>query len=109
MILAAVAQATERIEIGSCILNPHTIHPAELAMLAATMDELTGDRFNLGLAAGAADFLAWVGLEDRQPVATMRETIDGCAGSLARPGAGADGGRFVRARRGLPALHPARV
>jgi hypothetical protein len=26
VLLAAVAHATERIEIGSCILNPHTIH-----------------------------------------------------------------------------------
>ena len=42
-------------------------------MLAATMDEVTGGRFNLGLAAGAADFLAWVGIEDPRPVATMRE------------------------------------
>ena len=27
VLLAAVAQATERIEIGSCILDPQTIHP----------------------------------------------------------------------------------
>jgi 5,10-methylenetetrahydromethanopterin reductase len=94
VLLAAVAQATERIEIGSCILNPQTIHPAELAMLAATMDELSGDRFNLGLAAGAADFLAWVGLEDRQPVATMRETIGTIRAWLA--GDRVEAGRFVR-------------
>jgi 5,10-methylenetetrahydromethanopterin reductase len=77
VILAAVAHATHRIELGTGILNPHTIHPAELAMLAATMDELTGDRFNLGLGAGAADFLAWVGLTDPRPAHTMRETIEG--------------------------------
>jgi 5,10-methylenetetrahydromethanopterin reductase len=75
VLLAAAAHATERLEIGSCVLNPHTIHPAELAMLAATMDELSGSRFNLGLAAGAADFLRWVGIADAHPVATMRETI----------------------------------
>jgi hypothetical protein len=39
-LLAALATHTERIELGSCIFNPYTIHPAELAMLAATMDEL---------------------------------------------------------------------
>src|SRR5688500_18507186 len=44
VLLAALAGVTERIELGTCILNPHTIHPAELAMLAATMDELTGGR-----------------------------------------------------------------
>jgi 5,10-methylenetetrahydromethanopterin reductase len=77
VILAAVADATRRIELGTGILNPHTIHPAELATLAATMDELSGGRFNLGLGAGAADFLAWIGLADPQPARTMRETITG--------------------------------
>lgn len=83
VILAAVGAATHRLEIGSCIFNPYTINPAELAMLAATMDELTGNRFNLGLAAGAADFLGWVGLAQPRPVAAMRETIQAVRGLLA--------------------------
>jgi 5,10-methylenetetrahydromethanopterin reductase len=83
VILAAIAQATHQIEIGSCILNPYTINPAEIAMLAATMDELTGNRFNLGLAAGAADFLKWVGLSHEQPLAAMRETITAIRALLA--------------------------
>ncbi len=40
VILTAVAQATERIEIGTCVVNPYTMHPAEIAMLAATLDEV---------------------------------------------------------------------
>jgi 5,10-methylenetetrahydromethanopterin reductase len=75
VILAAVAGATSRIAIGSCILNPYTIHPSEIAMLAATLDELSGNRFNLGLAAGAADFLGWVGVQQARPLAEMRATI----------------------------------
>jgi 5,10-methylenetetrahydromethanopterin reductase len=75
VLLTAVLQATERIEVGAGVLNPHTVHPAELAMLAATLDELSGNRFNLGLGAGAADFLRWVGIEDPHPAVTMRETI----------------------------------
>jgi len=75
VILAAIAQATSRIHIGSCILNPYTIHPAEIAMLAATMDELSSNRFNLGLAAGAGEFLKWVGVEQIKPLRMMRETI----------------------------------
>lgn len=75
VILPAVALATERIEIGCGIFNPYTINPAELAMFAATMDELSGNRFNLGLAAGAKDFLQWVGIPQRRPLAMMRETI----------------------------------
>lgn len=76
VVLAAAAQATTRIEIGTCILNPYTMHPGELAMLACTMDELSGNRFNLGLAAGARDFLEWVGVEQAHPLAAVRETLD---------------------------------
>lgn len=75
VILPVVAQATMKIEIGSCIFNPYTINPAELAMFAATMDELSGNRFNLGLAAGAKEFLQWVGLTQERPLAAMRETM----------------------------------
>jgi 5,10-methylenetetrahydromethanopterin reductase len=69
-----VAQATQRLEIGTGILNPYTINPAEMAMFAATMDELSGNRFNLGIAAGAGEFLKWVGVEQEQPLAATRET-----------------------------------
>jgi 5,10-methylenetetrahydromethanopterin reductase len=96
VILAAVAHATDRIELGTGILNPHTIHPAELAMLAATMDELTGNRFNLGLGAGAADFLAWVGLADPRPAHTMRETIEGVRRLLGGQALASEGGHFLR-------------
>jgi 5,10-methylenetetrahydromethanopterin reductase len=44
-------------------------------MLAATMDELSGNRFNLGLAAGAGEFFKWVGIEQVKPLKMMRETI----------------------------------
>jgi 5,10-methylenetetrahydromethanopterin reductase len=75
VILPLVARATTTIEIGSCIFNPYTMNPAELAMIAATMDEVSGNRFNLGLAAGARDFLQWVGVPQERPLAAMRETI----------------------------------
>ena len=67
-ILPVVAQQTSRIEIGTGILNPYTLNPAEIAMYAATMDEVTGNRFNLGLAAGAGDFLTlgWAGVRLRR-------------------------------------------
>lgn len=71
-ILSAVALATERIEIGSCILNPYTLHPAELAMAAATLEEISNGRFNLGLGAGAAEFMKWVRLPSERPLATTR-------------------------------------
>jgi 5,10-methylenetetrahydromethanopterin reductase len=77
VILAAVAQATTRIEIGTCILNPYTIHPAEIAMIAATLDELSNGRFNLGLAAGAGEFLKWIGIEQDKPLTAIVESVTG--------------------------------
>ena len=74
-ILTACALATERIGLGSCIVNPYTMHPAEIAMQAAALDELSGGRFLLGLGAGAADFLGWVGLPQQRPLARMAETL----------------------------------
>src|SRR5262245_25740614 len=74
-ILSACALATARIELGTCIVNPYTIHPAEIAMQAAALDELSGGRFNLGLAAGAGDFLGWAGLEQVRPLATTAAAL----------------------------------
>lgn len=81
-ILVQVALRTERIHVGTGILNPYTIHPAEMAMIAATMDEIIGNRFLLGLAAGAGDFLDWVGIEQTRPLIAMRETITAIRGLL---------------------------
>lgn len=94
-ILTATLLNTQRIEVGSCILNPYTINPAEMAMAAATMDELSGSRFNLGLAAGAADFLRWVGLEQDKPLAAVRESTE-CIRRLLCGDAATKAGQFLQ-------------
>ncbi len=75
VILTACALATSTIKLGTCVLNPYTLHPAEIAMTAATLQEVSNGRFNLGIAAGASDFLGWVGIEHERPLARMREVI----------------------------------
>lgn len=75
VLLSAVAGATERIGLGTCILNPYTIDASEIAMFASTMDELSGNRFHLGLAAGARDFMGWVGIPHRATLAAVRESV----------------------------------
>jgi len=75
IILAAAAQATSRIQLGTCIVNPYTQHPAEIAMAAATLDELSGGRALLGISSGADDFLGWVGIRAEHPVTVVSETI----------------------------------
>lgn len=75
VILAAAAAATKKIEIGTCILNPYSINPAEIAMLAATLDEISNGRFNLGLSSGASDFLDWIGIPAENPRTAVIETV----------------------------------
>lgn len=76
VILTAVALATARIELGTCILNPYTLHPSEIAMLAASLDEVSGGRFNLGISAGAEEFMRWVNLDYNKPLTTTRQAIE---------------------------------
>ena len=75
VIMTAAALNTDRIRIGSCILNPYTMNTAEIAMLAATLDEVSDGRFLLGMSACAAEFLGWVGLRHDKPLTAMRESV----------------------------------
>ena len=91
VILTAVAQSTTRIEIGSCILNPYTLNPAQIAMEAATLDELSGGRFNLGISAGAGEFLKWIGIHQEKPLTAVIETIEAVQHLLAGEPAATNG------------------
>jgi 5,10-methylenetetrahydromethanopterin reductase len=84
VLLAAAAVATERISLGIGIANPYSAHPAEIAMSAATLQELTRGRFLLGLGAGAEAFLGWAGITRPQPLARTREAVLACRALLAR-------------------------
>jgi 5,10-methylenetetrahydromethanopterin reductase len=86
------------------VLNPYSVHPAEIAMAAATLQEVSRGRFLLGLAAGATDFLQWAGIERPAPLRRTREAIvairELCAGrspaDVAGSGAGWDGAARLR-------------
>jgi len=54
MTLAALAEATRRIALGSLVLNVANRHPGLLANMAATLQQISGGRFILGLGAGGS-------------------------------------------------------
>jgi 5,10-methylenetetrahydromethanopterin reductase len=92
VLLAAAAAATERVMLGVGVLNPYSAHPVELAMHAATLQELSGGRAMLGIAAGAAGFLELAGISREHPLLRTRQTLLACRALLdgASP-AGMDG------------------
>ncbi len=52
VLLAAAAQATESIQLGTLLVNPITRHPSVTASSIATIDELAPGRVALGFGAG---------------------------------------------------------
>lgn len=53
-LLGALAEATSTIRLGVLVANVGTRHPGVLANAAATVQNLSGGRFTLGLGAGAS-------------------------------------------------------
>ena len=54
-ILAAIAEATRRVELGTIVMCTSFRNPALLAKMAATLDHLSGGRLILGIGAGWHD------------------------------------------------------
>lgn len=88
VMLAAIAGATERIRLGTLVLNNDMRNPVQLAWDASTLDHLSGGRVELGLGAGhtageyAATGIAWRSPRLRkarlmESVEVVRRLLDG--------------------------------
>jgi len=74
--LAAVAQATDRVKLGTGIVNVYSRSPAALAMSAATLDELSHGRAILGVgSSGPGVVERWHGIRYERPLTRVRETV----------------------------------
>jgi probable F420-dependent oxidoreductase len=74
--LAAMAEATERIELGSAIAYAFGRTPVVLAAEARDLDELSGGRFTLGLGTGTRRMQQdWHGLDGEHPASRMEELV----------------------------------
>ena len=83
--LAWLAGQTERIELGSAVMQIPARSPAMTAMTAATIDALSGGRFRLGLGvSGPQVSEGWHGVPFGKPLRRTREYVDIVRLALAR-------------------------
>jgi probable F420-dependent oxidoreductase len=74
--LAAMAQATRTVELGSAIAYAFGRTPLVLAAEARDLDELSGGRLTLGLGTGTRRMQQdWHGLDGEHPAARMEELV----------------------------------
>jgi 5,10-methylenetetrahydromethanopterin reductase len=74
--MAAYAAVTERIKIGSGVINNWTRNIGLLASTFLTLDDLAPDRIICGIGAWWDPLAKNVGIERRKPLTAMRETVD---------------------------------
>ena len=75
-VLAAYALATERIRVGTGVIPIYTRTPASMAQVAATVDELSHGRLNLGLGVSHRPVVeGWYGQTIDRPAAEMKEYV----------------------------------
>jgi F420-dependent oxidoreductase-like protein len=75
-ILAELAAKTERIALCTGVINVFSRSPALIAMGAATLDEISGGRFRLGLGTSGARVVEdFHGIKYGKPLTRLREAI----------------------------------
>jgi F420-dependent oxidoreductase-like protein len=95
LVLAAYANATQRVRFGTGILPIYTRHPTAMVQMAATLDELSGGRFILGIGVSHKVTVETMwGLHLDSPVDAMREYLDIVRTSLRDGGCAIDGKYF---------------
>ena len=73
--MAAYAAVTERIKVGSGVVNNWTRNVGLLAATFSTLDDLAPGRILLGIGAWWDPLASKVGIERRRPLQAMRETV----------------------------------
>jgi len=74
--MAAYAAVTEKIKIGSGVINNWTRNIGLLASTFLTLDDLAPDRMICGIGAWWDPLAENVGIDRRKPLTAMRETVE---------------------------------
>jgi probable F420-dependent oxidoreductase len=91
--VALAATCTERMRVGTGVVNAFTRGPAVLAQHAASMQQLSGGRFALGIGSSSNVIVErWNGIPFERPRTRVREVVEFLRAALAGERAGE--GRF---------------
>ncbi|MBI3455678.1 MAG: LLM class flavin-dependent oxidoreductase [Candidatus Rokubacteria bacterium] len=83
LVLAAYADATRRVGLGTGVVPIYPRHPVAMAQEGATLAELSGGRLQLGLGVShRASMTDALGLDMRRPLEVMREYVAVLRGAL---------------------------
>ncbi|MGA3490076.1 LLM class F420-dependent oxidoreductase [Micromonosporaceae bacterium DT55] len=94
--LAWIAGQTERIDVGSAVMQIPARTPAATAMTATTIDTLSGGRFRLGLGvSGPQVSEGWHGVRFAKPLGRTREYVDIVKMAIARKPVAYDGEHYT--------------
>ena len=95
LVLAAYAAATQWVRLGTAVLPIYTRHPTAMAQMAATLDEMSGGRFILGLGVShKVTVESMWGMTLERPVEAMREYVAIVRASLRDGSAAYEGKQF---------------
>ena len=93
--MSAFAATTERIKIGSGVVDCWTRNPARLAASFSTLDDLAPGRVILGIGAWWDPLAAKVGIRRERPLTVMREIVEACRSLLRCDGPVSYDGTYV--------------
>jgi 5,10-methylenetetrahydromethanopterin reductase len=82
--MAVFAATTNRIKIGSGVINNWTRNAGVIAATFLTLDDLAPDRIICGIGAWWDPLASKVGINRRKPLLAMRETVESVRALLAR-------------------------
>lgn len=86
----AVALATERVRVGTYVVNAYARDPWVTGLAARDLDEISGGRFVLGIGTGNRHFNQWyMGADSSRPWAKMRDYLSIVREVVAAPAGGA--------------------
>jgi len=73
---AAIAASTRRVRVATGLINVYTRNPVLIAVTAASLAEVAGGRFTLGLGTGSEEVLAAQGEDYAKPFTRLKEYLD---------------------------------